>query len=49
MTKSLTRTGPYLHHELSGTISSNLNDAVKKVANFIVERGNHYESTSKDK
>ena len=49
MTKFMTRTGPYLQHELSGTISRNLNDAVRKVANFIAERGNPYESKNKDK
>ena len=46
MTKFMT---PYLQHELSRTISSNLNDAVRKVANFTAERGKPYETTNKDK
>ena len=49
MTKFMTHTGPYLQHELSRTISSNLNDAVRKVANFTAERGKPYESTNEDK
>ena len=44
LTKSNTRTGPALHHELTGNISKQLNEEISKVMEFINERGNPYET-----
>ena len=49
LTKSKTRTGPFLHHELGGKTSRNLKDAVTKVVIFIEERENPYELTTNPK
>ena len=46
LTKSKTRTGPELHHELSGSIRKEKNNAASKVADFILARGNPYEVTT---
>ena len=44
LTKSKTRTGPTLHHELTGRISK-LSEEINKVREFITERGNPYETS----
>ena len=49
LTKSKTRTGVFLHHELGGNTSRNLKDAVTKEVKFIEERGNPYELTTNPK
>ena len=46
MTKSKTRIGPDLHHELAGGISKQLSEAMTNVADFITARGNPYETTT---
>ena len=49
LTKSKTRTGPLLHHELGGGISKQINESINRVAKFITERGNPYESQQAQK
>ena len=44
LTKSKTRTGPQLHHELAGGISKQLSESMNKVTEFITERGNPYKT-----
>ena len=44
LTKSKTRTGPHLHHELAGGIGKQLSESMNKVTEFITERGNPYET-----
>ena len=45
LTKSKTRTGPALHHELTGRISKQQSEEVIKVRKFITEWGNPYETS----
>ena len=49
LSKSKTRTGPFLHHELGGNASRNLKDTVTKVVKFTEERGNPYKLTTNPK
>ena len=44
LTKSKTRTGPQLHHELAGGISKQLSESMNTVTEFITERGNPYKT-----
>ena len=43
LTKSQTRTGPQLHHELVGGISKEIGESITKATDFNVERGNPFE------
>ena len=38
LTKSKTRTGNDLHHELSGSIGEEINNSINKVVDFIMKR-----------
>ena len=42
ITKSKTRTGPTSHYELTGEISKQLCEEIKKIRELITERGYHY-------
>ena len=41
-TKSKIRTGPTSHYELTGEISKQLYEEIKKIRELITERGYHY-------
>ena len=42
ITKSKIRTGPTSHYELTGEISKQLCEEIKKIRELITERGYHY-------
>lgn len=44
LTRSKTRTGPLLHHELEGGLSKTINESIEMVSLFISERENPYKS-----
>ena len=46
LTKSNTRTGPDIHHELSGNISKEISDHTLSTVEFILARGNPYQTTA---
>ena len=46
LTKSNTRTGPDIHHELSGNISKEITDHTLNTVEFILARGNPYQTTA---
>ena len=46
VTKSNTRTGPDIHHELSSDISKEISDHTLSTVEFILARGNPYQTTA---